>query len=224
MPINYLREGLDTFGLNSAAVGQIITKKGGQWRASHLYTSTSQTAAYTAAVGDHVLADASGGSFVVTLPSASSAGNGASVRVTKADASTGYVRVNAPSAHLNGVPVSYSTLTNVDRTTNITASSLQNIRCDASTSGFTITLPAVSNGAWLRITKTDASVNAIIVLPPTGLIDGQSSAVINSQNQALFFRSDASAWHFMAETYSLVRSPLDTLTFVSDGTTWWTVY
>lgn len=64
-------------GGGAVSLGSSITLSG--------LVPTSQTTTYTASAGDLVLADASGGAWNLTLPSASAAGAGARVAVAKVD-------------------------------------------------------------------------------------------------------------------------------------------
>src|SRR3954470_18095554 len=79
------------------------------------YTVTSKTANYTAAAGELVLGDTTGGAFAVTLPSGSPTGS--VVVVSKSDTSTNLLSVKSPTSKtLNnmttmGLSTQYWTLT-----------------------------------------------------------------------------------------------------------------
>ena len=69
---------------------------------------------------------------------------------------------------------------------------------NAAAAGFTITLPNASNGAWVRVKKTDATVNAILVAGASGsTIDGGATFSINSQYTSQDFMSDGTNWYLI---------------------------
>lgn len=86
-------------------------------------------------------------------------------------------------------------LTAVAQNTDYTANAGEVIIADAASSGFTVTLPAPSNGAQVSIKKIDSSVNGILVVPPSGLIDNLSSLVVNNQWQSYDLFSDGTKWY-----------------------------
>ncbi|PLS80892.1 hypothetical protein CYG49_03980 [Candidatus Saccharibacteria bacterium] len=79
-----------------------------------------------------------------------------------------------------------------------TAKTHEALICDAGAGGFTVTLPAVSNGARVRVKKVDSTTNAILVVPPSGTtIDASASASVNAQWQSQDFLSDGTIWYFI---------------------------
>lgn len=85
--------------------------------------------------------------------------------------------------------------TAVAKSANYTAVSGNFIICNAAAAGFTITLPAAANGAYVRIKKVDATGNAIIVAPPSGQIDNLTTDVVNTQWQSSDYASDGTSWY-----------------------------
>ncbi|MGB4759249.1 MAG: hypothetical protein WBP26_04260 [Candidatus Saccharimonadales bacterium] len=206
---------------------QFSSSEGNKWTPVTLsggggLTTTARTTSYTAVAYDHVLANATSGVLTVTLPSASTAGNGAVVRVTKTDASTNAVTVRPATGNLNGLSGGSLTDTTV-RTANYTAVNLDNVLCNASGGLFTVTLPAPTAGRLVRVTKVDTSVNAVLVAPPSGAIDGSPTASVNVSGSGRNFFADGSAWRSYPNTHAITTKQLDSQDFVSDGTTWWSV-
>ena len=66
---------------------------------------------------------------------------------------------------------------------------------DASTSGFTVTLPVPTNGSTVSVKKIDSSSNAIIVMRSGVPIDGDISAVVNNRWQSQDFFADGMQWY-----------------------------
>ncbi len=83
----------------------------------------------------------------------------------------------------------------VAKTSNYNAKNGDFVISNASSSGFTVTLPAPTNGATVSVKKVDSSVNAIIVMRSGVLIDGNISAVVNNQWQSQDFFSDGLQWY-----------------------------
>jgi len=81
------------------------------------------------------------------------------------------------------------------KSTTYTASSYDFILANASVAGFTITLPAASNGAVVRVKKVDATTNAVTIAPASGTIDGSSSASIVVQWHTDDYMSDGTNWY-----------------------------
>ncbi len=88
-----------------------------------------------------------------------------------------------------------SRFTTVARTTGYTAADYNFVIGDASTAGFTVTLPAAIDGGWVRVKKVDATGNAIVVAPASGQIDNLASDVVNSQWQSQDYASDGTKWY-----------------------------
>lgn len=85
--------------------------------------------------------------------------------------------------------------TAVAKTVNYTAASGDFVVGNPASAGFTVTLPAAANGAYVRVKKVDSGVNAILVVPPSGTIDGSASIAINSPYACQDFMSDGTAWY-----------------------------
>jgi hypothetical protein len=87
----------------------------------------------------------------------------------------------------------------VTRTTAYTAVSGDFVICNTSTSGFTVTLPAPTNGAYVTVKKATNNVNAVLVAPPSGNIDaGPSTSAtisVNNYGQVADFMADGTTWH-----------------------------
>jgi hypothetical protein len=83
------------------------------------------------------------------------------------------------------------------KTTTYTAlSSDAVVLADATSGGFTITLPAVSAGRTLIVKRVDTiSANIVTVVPASGTIDGSASDTLNAQWQSRTYVSSASAWY-----------------------------
>ncbi|MDE2096503.1 MAG: hypothetical protein KGL39_04595 [Patescibacteria group bacterium] len=72
------------------------------------------------------------------------------------------------------------------------------IRCDATSAGFTITLPAVASntGRLLNIKKIDSTANQITI-SGDGNIDGQAQYYLSFQNQSIQIQSNGSTWDIL---------------------------
>lgn len=86
-------------------------------------------------------------------------------------------------------------MTAVLKSTDYSANAFEVIIADATSAGFTVTLPAVSNGSKVSVKKVDSSANAITVVPQTGLIDNISSDAINTQWASVDYFSDGAKWY-----------------------------
>lgn len=96
----------------------------------------------------------------------------------------------------NAVAASHGGQTATAKTANYTAVAGDFVIANAASSGFTVTLPAVANGALVSVKKVDSSVNGVLVVGQGGvLIDDQSSIAINSQWQSQDFFSDGTKWY-----------------------------
>ncbi|MDB5162913.1 MAG: hypothetical protein JWN28_520 [Candidatus Saccharibacteria bacterium] len=92
-----------------------------------------------------------------------------------------------------------STWTAVTRTSAYTAASGDFVICDTTTSGYTVTLPAPANGAYVTVKKLTNNVNAVLVAPPSGVINAgtetSSTISVNSYGQVADFIADGTGWH-----------------------------
>lgn len=97
------------------------------------------------------------------------------------------------------VTSSASVWTAVARTAAYTAVSGDFVICDTTTSGYTVTLPAATNGAYVSVKKLTNNVNAVLVVPPSGQIDagsGTSTSIsVNNYGQVVDFIADGTTWH-----------------------------
>lgn len=83
----------------------------------------------------------------------------------------------------------------VSRTTTATAAAGQFVLADATSGGFTVTLPASpSVGALVAVKKTDATANVVTVAPAAGTIDGDANATIVSEDAGAVFEYTGSMW------------------------------
>jgi hypothetical protein len=83
----------------------------------------------------------------------------------------------------------------VAKSTNYSAASGDFIVGNPSGGLFTITLPPAVSAGYVRIKKVDTGGNAILVVPPSGQIDGSNSVSINAPYAAQDFMSDGTAWY-----------------------------
>ena len=87
----------------------------------------------------------------------------------------------------------------VTRSSAYTAVSGDFVICNTTSSGFTVTLPAPANGAYVTIKKLTNNVNAILVAPPNGVIDAgastSSTISVNNYGQVADFVADGTTWH-----------------------------
>jgi hypothetical protein len=91
-----------------------------------------------------------------------------------------------------------SSFTAVPQSANYTASNYDFVLGNSSAAGFTITLPAATNGAWVRVKKLDSSSNAIIIVAQaSATIDGQPSNVVNAQWQSQDYLCDGTNWYLV---------------------------
>ena len=92
-----------------------------------------------------------------------------------------------------------STWSAVSVNANHTASSGQFVIGDTTNGGFTVTLPAATNGAYVTVKKLTNNVNAILVAPPSGQINagsGTSNTIsVNSYGMVADFLADGTTWH-----------------------------
>jgi hypothetical protein len=94
------------------------------------------------------------------------------------------------------LPAGGSGVTVVARATGYTAADGDFVIANATSGGFTVTMPPVASGATLSVKKIDSSVNAIIVQPQGGeLIDDQVTISVNTQWQSNDFLSDGTKWY-----------------------------
>ena len=82
---------------------------------------------------------------------------------------------------------------------NHTATSGQFVIGDTTSSGFTVTLPAPTSGAYVTVKKLTNNVNAILVAPPSGQINagsGTSNTIsVNGFGMVADFMADGTTWH-----------------------------
>lgn len=87
----------------------------------------------------------------------------------------------------------------VNVSANHTATNGQFVIGDTTSGGFTVTLPAPTNGAYVTVKKLTNNVNAILVAPPSGQINagsGTSNTIsVNSYGMVADFLADGTTWH-----------------------------
>lgn len=84
------------------------------------------------------------------------------------------------------------------RSGSYTASAGEYVIADASSSGFNVTLPTPTNGAWVTVKKVDGSPNAVLVIPqnsPSIKIDDDITVSVNARWMAADFISDGTMWY-----------------------------
>lgn len=117
---------------------------------------------------------------------------GSNVTITTVDDSTnGKVDITIAAAGGGG-----GGYTPVNKTANYTATASDWVICNASGAGFTVTLPSPAAGANVRVTKTDATSNAIIVMGNgNSTLAGSVSYSVNSPWMSQDFCSDGTNWY-----------------------------
>lgn len=105
------------------------------------------------------------------------------------------VTYSGATAKWNNVAPAAANMTAVAQSTAYTASVGDFVIGDASSAGFTVTLPAATAGAVVSVKKVDSSVNGILVAPPSGTIDDVATVAINTQWQSQDFFSDGTSWY-----------------------------
>jgi hypothetical protein len=86
------------------------------------------------------------------------------------------------------------------QTANYTASAGQYVKVNSSAGGFTVTLPAASNGAWVTVKKIDTSSNAVLLVPSGGATIedngnyGGASISVNTAHMAVDVVCDGTNW------------------------------
>lgn len=93
-------------------------------------------------------------------------------------------------------PTVLNVYTPVARTANYTAANHDFVVCNATSAGFTVTLPTAAAGAEVRVLKVDSSVNSVIVVGNgNATLAGSVSYVVNNQWQSQDFASDGTNWY-----------------------------
>lgn len=127
--------------------------------------------------------------YVATVTATSFVGSGASLTGLVPTALTGAGRIPMAASYFPAV---------TSKTANYTASAStdDDIDCDASGGGFTVTLPTPigNTGKTLNVKKTDSSTNTCTVGTVAGTIDGSSTFAIGAQYQNMTFRSNGAVW------------------------------
>lgn len=190
--------------INLAATSEQVSNKGvangyaslnssGQVPTGQLASGTASTSVYLRGDGTWQTPPSSGGSTTLggdTDVSITSPANG---QVLTYDSTSSLWKNQA----LPSGGGSSNTFTAVSVSANYTASNYAFVLVNASSGGITITLPAASNGAWVRVKKLDSTTNAVLAVGQSGsTIDGQPSSIsINSQYQSQDFMSDGTNWY-----------------------------
>jgi hypothetical protein len=93
-------------------------------------------------------------------------------------------------------PTDGATFNFASESANYTAASFDFVLANASSAGFTVTLPAVAANAFVRVKKLDSSGNAVTVAAAGGAtIDGSSTFTISVQYTSQDFISDGTNWY-----------------------------
>ncbi|PLS81782.1 hypothetical protein CYG49_01410, partial [Candidatus Saccharibacteria bacterium] len=169
----------------------------GKVPSSQLPPTTSISDATTTSKGILQLAgDLSGTADAPTVP-----GLAGKVNATEKGAANGVATLGADGkVPAEQLPASSGggTFTASVKTAAYTCVNYDFLLCNASTSGFTITLPPVGNGVWVRVKKTDSTTNAVIVVGQNNTtINGDASYVLNIQNASQDFMGDGTNWHLI---------------------------
>lgn len=187
----------------------------------------SKSANYTivaADLGSVIRADATGGAFTLTLPSAAATTSGKGFWVMQVGTSGAVTLATVSSQTINGVTtfvlrpqyahvwiVSDGTNWSAQpskllaaaaaKTTTYTVTPADDgrlIKCDATSAGFTVTLPTVAlagDGFRVGVIKTDASANVVTVDGDGAeTLDGAANYALNSRYDSVWLRCDGSAW------------------------------
>lgn len=208
------------------------------------FTPTAvKTTTYTAAVGELIACDASGGGFTVTLPSAPA--DKSRIFIKKIDTSANTVTINrgggtdvfektggatSLTLSLTGASVlliynssagvwyaQYSqALSTLDtrflalnlitavKTTTYTAAAGEYVPCDATSGGFTVTLPtAPADGSMITVKKTDSSSNVVTISRGGSDVfnasGGATSVSLTRQGQGirLVYKATGAIWYVL---------------------------
>ena len=88
--------------------------------------------------------------------------------------------------------------TKVTVTSNYTAKLWEIVFADASSAPITVTIPTPIAGAEIIVKKIDSTTNTVTLSPLSGNIDGYSSIVMTTQNEAYHLISDGTNWQIIA--------------------------
>lgn len=119
------------------------------------------------------------------------------IRITSADGSV----TLAPASGVGTVDLSVSATADSpfkptgSKTANYNAALSDVVLCNAVAGGFNVTLPAPTANRIVTVKKTDASANAVTVLPNAAeTIDGAASFVLNAQWESITLVSNGVNW------------------------------
>lgn len=172
---------------------------GGPWNGGKAITVADHTGANAtlynasgATIGNPVTADSQGyvdfyvpaGRYSLSDPS------GHGLNITVGDTGSG---TNSPGV---GVTTPQQLLFNaVHKTAAYTAAINDVVLADATAAAFTVTLPAATVGAVVRVKKVDASVNAVTVAGAGGAtVDGAANTALAAQWNHVTLVSDGTNW------------------------------
>jgi hypothetical protein len=187
--------------------------------------------------------DATGGDFTLTLPSAITAGNGATIYVVQVGtggkitiATTGGQTINGASSFaLYGVyrggkitsdgtswsavitDTPYGTASKTTGYTVVLADYGKLLLCDATSAAFTVTLPAAATagaGFYVFVKKTDSTANAITIDGNAAeTVDGSATVSLPTQYDFMRLRCDGTNWRIDGRS-----TPLATVAEAGTGT------
>ena len=192
-------------------------------------TRAANAALTTDELGALVVADATGGSFTLSLPSAAgvASGKGYDVLVVGTNGSVtidgngsetingattllvraqyGSVSLVSDGANWQALAARIPATTPASKTSGFTVTMADEGRlflCDATSAGFTVTLPSVAtagNGFRVGVKKTDASANAVTLDGNSSeTIDGATTLAMARQHDTVWLRCDGAAWQVEA--------------------------
>lgn len=110
--------------------------------------------------------------------------------------SSAVVQLDAALADVSGLPKTVTT-----RTSAYTAVAGDFVLADATTAGFTVTLPANPTvGHLVTVKKKDATANVVTVVATSKTIDGDANATIIAKDAGAVFEYDGSNWQVVSVT------------------------
>ncbi len=147
-----------------------------------------------------VLADVTGHTGA-TGPTGSAGSNG-SAGSAGATGATGPTGANSTVAGPTGATGPAGSQTPTVKTTTYTAVVGDFVEANATSAGFTVTLPNnPASGSIVSVKKTDSSANVVTVAPQGGAtIDGDANATIVTQNAGATFIYDGTLWRVLSPT------------------------
>lgn len=101
----------------------------------------------------------------------------------------------SPAGRIPGAAPSGGSISVVTKTTTYAATDGDCVLADATSAGFTITLPVPTAGAQVWVKKVDASANVVTVAPHAAEdVDGAASETLSQPYQSRVLVSDGTDW------------------------------